>query len=133
MSHRILIIDDNADIRWILSDMLQAHGYLCETAPNAISALTMIPNGRFDVIVTDYQMPKMNGLEFIQKLATLPESSTIPVIMVSGSAGQELTDSARLAGARTVLMKPVQHEELIAIIERIIHSQSQHSDTCPCA
>ena len=133
MAHHILIIDDSADIRWMLSDLLESKGYHCEQAPNAIDALTMIKNSEFDLILTDYQMPKMNGIEFLQNLTTVPGASAIPVIMITATSSDELTITAHKAGACAVLTKPVHLETLLfTVSQRISQSTSQNSDTCYC-
>ena len=131
MSYRILIIDDDADIRWMLRSLLESHGYHCEEAPNAITALTMIQDGKFDLILTDYQMPRMNGLELLQRLSTLPEGSTIPVIMLSAIDDDALTVKAKQAGAKAILKKPIDFDEFLLTVTRSI-TQSRTCDSDPC-
>ncbi|GJL64454.1 MAG: hypothetical protein NPIRA04_31080 [Nitrospirales bacterium] len=120
MAHRILIVDDNADIRWILSDLLESHGFRCQKAQNAITALSMIQNSEFDVILTDYQMPKMNGLELLQQLSASTKTSSIPVIMLTAFGSDELEIEARQAGACAVLRKPIDSRELLTTITQTI-------------
>ena len=133
MAHRILIIDDSADIRWMLSDLLESQGYQCEKAPNAITALTMVQKGGFDLILTDYQMPRMNGIELLRSLTTMPEASIIPKVMITATASDELAAEARQAGACAVLKKPVNFDELLLTVERMIkRAGSRKSDPCHC-
>ncbi|MGB0911250.1 MAG: response regulator [Nitrospirales bacterium] len=133
MAHHILIIDDSADIRWMLSDLLESKGYHCEQASNAIDALSTIQNREFDLILTDYQMPKMDGIEFLQNLATMPRASATPVIMITATSSDALTNTALTAGACAVLTKPVHFDKLLfTITQNISQSESQSSDTCYC-
>ncbi|WP_447970922.1 response regulator [Nitrospira sp. M1] len=133
MPHRILIIDDNADIRWILSDLLTSHGFYCEQAHDAMTALSILDHSHFDVILTDYQMPNMNGLELLQKLAVLPHTSSIPVIMITAFGKETLEAEARQAGACAVLQKPIDSLELLTVVTRTIEkTRPPHSDPCQC-
>ncbi|MDR4500065.1 MAG: response regulator [Nitrospirales bacterium] len=120
MTYRILIVEDNADIRWVLSDLLESHGYQCEKAPNAITALTMIQAERFDLILTDYYMPRMNGIEFLKQLSTPTEQTTPPVIMITAWPEPDLDKKARQVGARAVLPKPVNADILLLTIAQTI-------------
>jgi len=131
MRYRILIIDDDADVRWLLRSLLESQDYDCEEAPNAITALTMIQDGEFDLILTDYQMPRMNGLELLQRLSTLREISTTPVVMLSAIADDALILKAKQAGAKAILMKPIEFDELLLTVSRSI-KQSQTCDSDPC-
>ena len=131
MAYRILIVDDNADIRWILSDLLESHGYQCEKAPNAITALAMIQATKFDMILSDYQMPRMNGIEFLRQLSTVPGISTLPVIMITALSNPALADEAREAGAYAVLTKPVNFDELLLTVAQTFQeTRVQASDEC---
>ncbi|GJL49073.1 response regulator [Candidatus Nitrospira salsa] len=133
MAHRILIIDDNADIRWILSDLLESHGFRCEKAQNAITALSMVQNSDFDLILTDYQMPKMNGLELLQQLSASSRTSSIPVIMITAFGSETLESDAQQAGACAVLRKPIDSRELLTTVTQTIEKTlPPHSSPCQC-
>ncbi|GJL66321.1 MAG: Fis family transcriptional regulator [Nitrospirales bacterium] len=132
MTPRILIIDDNADIRWILSDLLESHGFHCQQAQNAMAALTMVEHTDFDVILTDYQMPNMNGLELLQQLAVSQLTSSTPVIMITAFCSETLETEARQAGAWAVLQKPINTRELLTTVTQAIENTRPHSDPCPC-
>ncbi len=133
MKHRILIIDDNSDIRWILTDLLESKGYYCDKAPNAITALTMVQERNYDLILTDYQMPRMNGIEFIRCLSTFPKSSKIPFVMITAATSDDVAFEARQAGASAVLKKPLNFDELLLTIAKTIErTQSKKSDPCHC-
>ena len=133
MKHHILIIDDNADIRLMLSDLLESQGYICEQAPDAITALTMIQERDYELILTDYQMPQMNGIEFLERLSTLPQTLRTPVVMITATTNDELASEARQAGACAVLKKPVNFHELLSTIARTIkRTQFRNPDPCHC-
>ncbi|GJL55353.1 MAG: Fis family transcriptional regulator [Nitrospirales bacterium] len=131
--HRILVVDDNADIRWILSDLLTVHGFHCEQAHDGITALSTVVHARFHVILTDYQMPNMDGMELLHNLTALPNTASIPVIMITAFGDETLEVEARRAGACAVLRKPIDSRELLTVITQAIeHTQPPFSNPCQC-
>jgi len=131
MAPRILIIDDNTDIRWILSDLLESRGFHCQQASNAMTGLTMMKHTEFDIILTDFQMPKMNGLELLHQLAASSITSSIPVIMITAFGSETLESEARQAGACAVLRKPIDSLELLTTVTQTIEkTRPSHSDRC---
>ena len=122
---RILIVDDDPDIRLSLLTFLEAQGYMCHEAENGHTALERLDSQDFDLIITDYQMPKMDGLELIKKLSEYPDYKGIPIIMISGSLDRYLHDQAFQAGVNAVLQKPYAGAELLSLVQRALKS-------CPC-
>ena len=100
---RALLVDDDADIRMALADALIDAGYAVCTAGDGMQALEQLRQRRFDVIVTDYQMPRMNGAELLA--VCKKRFPMTPVILVSG-AGPALEQIARERGAFAFIWKP---------------------------
>jgi two-component system NtrC family sensor kinase len=110
----ILVVDDDDDVRTIISAVMASADYDVREASSGVDALSIITEREPDLILLDYMMPGLSGLEVCQKLRQLPGGSFIPVIMLT--ARTELHDKlAGLAsGADDYVTKPFQHEELLA-------------------
>jgi CheY-like chemotaxis protein len=113
---RVLIVDDDRDIRETLQELLEEEGYEVETAKNGLEALALARRERPAVILLDLFMPLMDGLEFRRAQLQDPELERIPVIVVSAAAGME----ARIGdlGVAGHLEKPLRIEELLETVTR---------------
>ncbi len=111
---KILVVEDNSDVRRLYAIALNQHGYEVKLAANGAEALTRIEDERPDLMVLDVFMPIMNGFEVIDKI-TLSSGAPIPVIVISGQAteSESLTRDSILAW----LSKPVALTELLAKID----------------
>ena len=98
LGNRVLIVDDERNMRHMLQTMLNKEGYVAETASNGAEALSTMDEGDFDFILCDIKMPKMDGLEFLRRL--MPQHP-LPVVMVSSmtAPGAKATLDALDAGA----------------------------------
>lgn len=114
-SNRVFVVDDDEDIREIISEILINHGYEVETAQNGAEALAQLRSGmRPCVILLDLMMPGMNGFEFRAEQLLDPELADIPVVVLTG-AGQ----ATRTAALGTeVLRKPMELAPLLSVVGR---------------
>jgi two-component system, response regulator FlrC len=121
-SHRILIVDDNEDMRQALIDALKLHGYQCLAANSGESALRCLDSNRFDLVISDCRMPIMDG---IQLLAALKKRSapSPPVILMTASKSEALQKQAFELGAKAVILKPIAPQELAALAALTIKSR----------
>ncbi len=118
MSAKILIVDDEKIIRESLEIFLKDEGYSAETAADGEEALQKIKSGNYDVVVTDIKMPKLDGIELIQKASQIsPE--TFFVIMTAYASVKTAIDALRL-GAYDYLIKPVEFDDLIIRLKRLL-------------
>ena len=102
----LLLIDDSPFFRNMLSPVLQAVGYDVTVAASAFEALTMIKDGRaFDVIVTDIEMPEMNGFEFAEALRADPRTADVPIIALSSVVSAEAVERGRQVGFHDYVAK----------------------------
>ena len=122
---RILIVDDLELNRMILKERLSSWGADCTVAASGAEALEILAGsralgGRFDLIIQDYMMPGIDGLELAEKIRAMPEHRALPLVILS-SAEQQLGSSAKteLAPCEMVL-KPVRSEQLKNVINRIL-------------
>lgn len=115
----ILVIDDNAQVRKMLSSYLIKNGHIVEMANDGKQGWDMIEraNGEYDLIFSDIKMPVMNGLELLERLRS--QNLDIPVIIMTGYAVIELTLKAFKLGAYDFLTKPFEFKPLLATLDKI--------------
>jgi CheY-like chemotaxis protein len=112
----ILIVDDDPDIRDALGECLRYEGYSVHSAADGRDALDRLEFGlRPDLILLDLMMPVLNGFDVLAALRNRPDWSTIPVVVVSANRGYQAED---LAGAVSILRKPVSMDNLLAVVEQ---------------
>lgn len=123
MRKRILVVDDDPDIRQVLQDRLESYGYLVETAADGRAALKKLehltPNGIF----LDIRMPGMDGLEVLAQIRDRHPS--IPVVIVTAASARENVISAIGAGAQAYLLKPFDTPQIKHVAERWFGKPSQ--------
>lgn len=112
MTHTVLVVEDEVELREILRDALELHGYTVVAAEDgraALDALTRIEH--LCLVLLDLLMPGMNGWDFFKELKSRPALAEVPVIVHSSAP------ASAPAGATRVLRKPVQLERLLPIVE----------------
>ncbi len=118
--HKILLVDDSPTILTSMSVILESDGYVTETAANAENALDKIRNGLSPaLVITDYHMPGMHGVQLIQALRTLQPLRFTPMLVLTTESQQEKRDEARKAGATGWLVKPVQADKLLQVVRQV--------------
>lgn len=118
---RILIVDDSVTVREVESRLLRNHGYEVETAVNGADGWNAVRVGKYDLIVTDVDMPRMNGLEFVKAIRNDPHLKNLPVIIVSYKEREEDRQAGLEAGANCYLTKSSFHDKsLINGIKELI-------------
>lgn len=115
----ILIVDDSELIRWVLKTALETAGFKVEMAADGALALNTIKGGlKPDLILTDLNMPNMNGLEFIK--AVKPLLRFTPILVLSTESQASKRDEAKQLGATGWLTKPVEPPELLKVIKKVL-------------
>lgn len=118
---RALVVDDSADIAFMMVMILQHAGYEAVMAVSGAEALALAQREHFDLIVSDIGMPHMDGYTLAERLRALPSYATIPMIAVTGFTEYDDRDRALSAGFNTHLKKPVDVVKLLAFIEDLRH------------
>lgn len=118
LPHVILIVEDHADTRDGLAQLLQLSGYSVLTAADGQQGLTTACAQAPDLILTDILMPVMDGIQMIKQLRTTPVCKTMPILVLS-AYGEKALEAAR-AGANEVLGKPVNISDLLQAIESLV-------------
>lgn len=120
---RIVIADDNADMRNYLARLLNPV-WKVELVSNGEEALEAIKRQPADLLITDIMMPKLSGLELLQKVRSDADLSSTPVLLLSARAGEEARASGLEAGADDYLVKPFAARELYARVGRLLQNRS---------
>jgi two-component system chemotaxis response regulator CheY len=107
MTMKILVVDDDKTTRKILGMYLKSRGYNVAYAENGLDAMEKLGMENFNLVMTDLNMPYMDGLELIKRLRTEPALKDMPVLMVTTEADEEERQKAMEAGANGYLVKPV--------------------------
>lgn len=113
---RLLVADDDPDIRQLLSDRLTSDGYCVQTVADGREALLALDSGKFDGLILDIGMPGLNGLEVLQQIRE--RQPGFPVIMITAAEARERALVAIQAGAQAYLLKPFDATRLKEIVER---------------
>lgn len=112
---RILVVDDDPDIRQVLLDRMSSFGYAVETAIDGREALDTLRQGRFDGMLLDMRMPEMEGLEVLQR--THDSHPSMPVVMVTATSKEQVAQ-AMAGGACAYLLKPFDASQLKRVVEQ---------------
>ena len=114
---QILLEDDSADTRYTLAKMLELEHYTVHQADNGISALKVLQNITPDIIISDINMPEMNGIEFCQAVRQNVAWLAIPFIFLTGNSSSDIIHMGRQLGVEDYLTKPIDPRELLSIIK----------------
>ena len=115
---RILVVDDDPDIRQVLLDRMSSFGYVVETATNGREAMDAVQRGGFDGMLLDMLMPKteIDGLEVLRR--TRASHPDLPVVVVTAMSVQQQAAQAVAEGARAYLLKPFDASQLKQVVEQ---------------
>jgi CheY-like chemotaxis protein len=119
---RILLVDDDPMITELVVDMLSLEGYDVDTANNGIEALQKLERQRYDLIITDLHMPKLDGSGFYRELAQRKLHSLKRIIFLTGTAGSSEEHRFVRESGVPVLFKPFNVSELIELVRRLLSS-----------
>ncbi|KQO51245.1 MULTISPECIES: response regulator [unclassified Methylobacterium] len=110
---QILVVEDGATMRMFYRDVLSRAGFVVEEAANGFEGLERALLGRFDMLIVDINMPKMDGYELLSRLRNEPALRAIPMVAISTEAGDQDAARAYDAGANLYLVKPADPVALV--------------------
>jgi two-component system chemotaxis response regulator CheY len=119
MQKTILTVDDSATIRELLLATLSAMGFRVVQAADGMAALETLKREKADIIITDVNMPRLDGLAFIEALRKDDATRATPVLVMTTETDQALKDRARKAGASGWIVKPFDPKKLADAIRRV--------------
>ncbi len=112
MSKTVLVIDDSATVRKFVSVSLEMQGFDVSVACDGMDALEQLPKRKFDLVITDLNMPNMDGFEFIRALRENPEYQDLPVIILSSLSDQTNREQGSQLGVSSYVVKPFSLEKI---------------------
>jgi len=116
----ILTVDDSASIRRTIKIALTAEDYTVAEAADGAEGLRQADAGKFDLIITDLNMPVMDGLTMIRELRKKPAHAGVPILFLTTESDAGIKAEAKAAGATGWLTKPFDPENLIKVVKRIL-------------
>lgn len=119
MGLRVLVADDEEDIREIIQDRLEACGFNVVTATTGAEALRKISTEKFDGVFLDVKMPEMSGIEVLEEVRK--GNTKLPIIIITSSTSRDAAIGSLAKGANEFVLKPFEWEELKAKIEKVFN------------
>jgi len=123
MAYNILIVDDSASMRKIIRKTLSLSGFqvgACVEAANGKEALEILQQHPVDLVLSDINMPEMNGVEFLWQLRHDPRWKQLPVVMITTETSEKIVKEAIELGARGYLRKPFRPEQIRSCLTEIM-------------
>lgn len=120
MSKKVLTVDDSPSVRKMVEFSLKAKGYDMGSAGDGQEAMDILNKEPFDAIILDVNMPRMNGLEFLEKRQENDNIASIPVIMLTTEGQEEDRDKALALGATAYIVKPFKPSQLLELLEEFL-------------
>ncbi|MFZ0633638.1 MAG: response regulator [Acidobacteriaceae bacterium] len=117
---QVLTVDDSASVRQMVSFTLRNAGYGVTEASDGRDGSARAQGQRFDLIITDLNMPNMDGIEMIAAIRKLPGYGFTPILMLTTESQPEKKEAGRKAGATGWIVKPFQAEQLIAVVQKLV-------------
>jgi two-component system chemotaxis response regulator CheY len=117
---RILTVDDSASVRQMVSFTLRSAGHELVEAVDGKDGLGKAGTAKFDLIISDLNMPNMDGIEMISAVRKLPGYAFIPILMLTTESQAEKKDAGRKAGATGWIVKPFDTEQLLTVVHRLV-------------
>jgi CheY-like chemotaxis protein len=115
---KILVVDDQESMRFIISSMLKEKGHEVKIAEDGLQALAILKDASFDLIVADVNMPRLNGLEFLKQVKE--KDRTARVILLTGLVEETVRLGAEKYGLDGLILKPFEKTKALEIIEKIL-------------
>lgn len=120
MSSTIMTVDDSASIRQLVSFTLKQHGYEVVEAVNGSEAIRKLNQKKIDMLITDINMPEIDGISLIKKVRDDPSYKFIPIIILTTDSQGEKKEEAKAAGATGWIVKPFRPDQLVAAVRKVM-------------
>lgn len=120
MGKKILAVDDSGSLRQMLAFSLRSGGYQVTDAIDGVDGLHKAQASQFDLVLTDQNMPNMDGLTLIRSLRALPAYRSVPILMLTTESSTEMKNKGREAGANGWMVKPFDPNKLLEVVAKVI-------------
>ena len=118
---RVLTVDDSRTILAMLHHTLSNAGFEVLQAEDGQQGLDLLKANPVDIVITDINMPVMDGIEFIRKVRASGQFSALPILILTTETSQDKRDQGKAAGGTGWIVKPFDPEKLISVIHRVVH------------
>ncbi|SFD72571.1 response regulator [Roseivivax sediminis] len=122
MPSNILVVDDSPSVRNMIANTLKAAGYAVDTAVDGEDALEVSRRRPVHAVITDQNMPRLDGLGFCRAFRARPENRGVPVVFLSTESEASVKEKARQAGAIGWMIKPFDQQKLLDVIGRVVRA-----------
>ena len=119
MSKKILTVDDSKTMRDMVTFTLRKAGFTVSEADDGVAALEVMRNDTFDLIITDLNMPRMDGITLIKNVRTTPSHRAVPILMLTTESDNTKKADGKAAGATGWLVKPFNPDKLVELVQRV--------------
>ncbi len=120
MAKTILIVDDSASVRTVVSTALKGAGYDVIQGCDGKDALSKMTGDKIHMIISDVNMPNMDGIEFVKEVKKMPAYKFTPICMLTTESEASKMQEGKAAGAKAWIVKPFQPPKLLAAVEKLV-------------
>lgn len=116
---KVLTVDDSRTMREMVAFTLKSAGYDVVEAADGQQALTALAGHKVDLVITDLNMPVMDGLTLIRKVRAIPANRTLPILMLTTESDDKKKAEGRAAGATGWIVKPFNPDKLVSVVQKV--------------
>jgi len=120
MAKTIITVDDSASVRQMVAFTLKGAGYTVIEAGDGKDALAKLTGNKADMVITDLNMPNMNGIELIKALRANPSYKFVPIVLLTTESQDTKKQEGKAAGATGWIVKPFKPEQLLSVVKKVL-------------
>ncbi len=120
MAKSILVVDDSTSLRQVVAIALKKEGYDVIEASDGQDALDKLTGGKIHLVISDVNMPRMDGITFVKELKKRADYKFTPIIMLTTESGDEMKAAGREAGVKAWVVKPFKPEQMLTAVSKLI-------------
>lgn len=117
---KILVVDDSSVVRMSLEMLLKENSFDVITAVDGVDGLTKAGSATYDLVITDINMPNMNGLDMMKKMREIPELKFVPILVLTTESDSDMLAKGKEYGASGWIVKPFTNEDLLSTVQKVI-------------
>ena len=116
----VLVVDDSLSMRHVISTTLISAGYKVHEAENGLEALKVLENTKVNIVISDVNMPKMDGISLVKAIKRISTYKFLPIIMLTTETNKAKIEEGKAAGAKAWMVKPFNPEQLLRSVSILI-------------
>jgi two-component system, chemotaxis family, chemotaxis protein CheY len=120
MAKSILVVDDSGSVRNVVSIALRSAGYEVVEASDGLEGIKRLDGRKLHLIISDVNMPRMDGISFLREVKKHPQYKFTPVMMLTTEAGDDRREQGRTEGAKAWMTKPFQPEKMLMAVQKLV-------------